>query len=254
MAVGKPSTSATARRLRPLVFLPPSQPDGPPLSAVFTDRLSITPAVGSGFLPAPFLATPGDDSASASARSSRQPRNRRRSVERSWNPDGSARRWRPVTEMHCAASAASRGSALRGCPVRPCTGGGRRPKACRFLFTAAPAPECACSIDDAISMTATFGPGSYAQHQHAGIEGRREGDGICRPRASCRPSGGGRPGNRTATQGQGSLPDGFRRGPAAFDDPGGQPQPLADGLLHAVNRPPQEARTVGVMPQPGRRP
>jgi len=68
MAVGEPSTSATARRLRPLVFLPPSQPDGPPLSAVFTDRLSITPAVGSGFLPAPFLAPPGDDSASASAR------------------------------------------------------------------------------------------------------------------------------------------------------------------------------------------
>jgi hypothetical protein len=33
-------------RLRPLTFLPASQPRGPPLSVVFTDWLSITPALG----------------------------------------------------------------------------------------------------------------------------------------------------------------------------------------------------------------
>lgn len=37
-------------RLRPLIFFPASKPRIPPLSVVFTDWLSITPAVGLGLL------------------------------------------------------------------------------------------------------------------------------------------------------------------------------------------------------------
>jgi hypothetical protein len=38
--------SVTIWRLRPLIFLPASNPRGPPLSVVFADWLSMTPAVG----------------------------------------------------------------------------------------------------------------------------------------------------------------------------------------------------------------
>jgi hypothetical protein len=41
-----PWVSVTMWRLRPLIFFPASKPLGPPLSVVFTDWLSITPAVG----------------------------------------------------------------------------------------------------------------------------------------------------------------------------------------------------------------
>ena len=43
---GKPPVSVTGRRLRPLTFLPASKLRGSPLSAVFTDWLSTTPADG----------------------------------------------------------------------------------------------------------------------------------------------------------------------------------------------------------------
>jgi hypothetical protein len=39
-------------RLRLLIFLPASSPRGPPLSVVFTDCLSMTPAVGLAWRPA----------------------------------------------------------------------------------------------------------------------------------------------------------------------------------------------------------
>ena len=42
----------TICRLRPLIFFPASNPRGPPTSAVFTDWLSITPAVGDAERPA----------------------------------------------------------------------------------------------------------------------------------------------------------------------------------------------------------
>jgi hypothetical protein len=46
------SVSVTIWRLRPLIFFPASKPLGPPHSVVFTDWLSMTPAVGLASRPA----------------------------------------------------------------------------------------------------------------------------------------------------------------------------------------------------------
>ena len=45
-ATSRPPVSVRIWRLRPLTNLPASNPRGPPLSVVFTDWLSITPADG----------------------------------------------------------------------------------------------------------------------------------------------------------------------------------------------------------------
>ena len=44
--IGRPSTSTARCRFRPLIFLPASDPEGPPLSVVFTDGLSMIAPVG----------------------------------------------------------------------------------------------------------------------------------------------------------------------------------------------------------------
>ena len=51
MKIRKPQVSVRMCRLRPLTFLPASKPDTPPLSVVFTDWLSITPALGEASRP-----------------------------------------------------------------------------------------------------------------------------------------------------------------------------------------------------------
>jgi len=110
--------------LAPLAFLQTSRPLGPPPAAVFADRLSITPAVGAFSLPARLLPSSRRRSRMfVGVPSRRQPRNRLCTAGRGGNPSGSARRWRAVAGTCRTASAASRGSAVRGHPVRPCTGG-----------------------------------------------------------------------------------------------------------------------------------
>jgi len=121
----RPPVSVTTWRLRPLTFFPAWNPLGPPLSAVLTDRLSITPAVGSGARPSALR------TAARRMRLMRchNPRSRhaaqcRCTVERGGKSFGSTRRGQPLRRTRGIAFAPSRRLAALG---RPRTfGGGMR--------------------------------------------------------------------------------------------------------------------------------
>ena len=72
-AISRPPVSVRMWRLRPLTRLPASKPRMPPLSVVFTDWLSITPADGAAWRPAASRAeTTSNRLISAQVPSSRQ--------------------------------------------------------------------------------------------------------------------------------------------------------------------------------------
>ncbi len=122
--IGDPCGSTVMGRLRPLIFLPASDPAGPPLSVVATDWRSIAAAAGSCERPSCSRA----GSRRASSIRSKTPVFRHAyssfvTVRNGGNHFGIARHWHPVPSMNWMALNTSRGS---GIGLRPILDGGGR--------------------------------------------------------------------------------------------------------------------------------